>query len=151
VREHRQQKVQVVKEAPAAKAVKSALAVEAVPVAKELLVAKEVRAESWQVPAPAVQIFFKFFGARGGTRAEGGDDDGTVLHGEGEDCAVVDGNEEDELRRAQCRRAGGAGAPVAATWTPNGLMVSVSVVENAWLRRLITKTLFDVARQRALA
>jgi hypothetical protein len=30
-------------------------------------------------------------------------------------------------------------------------MVSVSVVENAWLRRLITKTLFDVARQRALA
>jgi hypothetical protein len=56
VREHRQQKVQVVKEAPAAKAVKSALAVEAVPVAKELLVAKEVRAESWQVLAPAVRI-----------------------------------------------------------------------------------------------
>jgi hypothetical protein len=67
-----------------------------------------------------------------------------VLDGEGEDCAVVDGNEEDDpgfaVPDADALEPGGAGAPVAATWTPNGSAVSVSVVVNAWLRRLFTKT-----------
>ncbi|KAJ7811383.1 hypothetical protein B0H14DRAFT_2606541 [Mycena olivaceomarginata] len=87
---------------------------------------------------------------------EGGGDDGTVLDGEGEDCAVVDGNEENDpgfaVPDADALEPGGAGVPVAATWTPNGSTVSVSVI----VKRLATQTVredtvFDVACQRALA
>ncbi|KAJ7355926.1 hypothetical protein DFH08DRAFT_803858 [Mycena albidolilacea] len=106
------------------------------------------------LPAISPARFF-FFGARGGTQTEGDGDDGTVLDGEGEDYAVIDRNEEDDpgfaVPDADALEPGGAGAPVAAIWTPNGSTgVSFRCRERLATQTVHEDTVFDVARQRAL-